>query len=393
MTLVRLERQDEDLALVFRLQHVIAGAIRYVRPKHAHIVKIDGWFGARWRCFAGSANGRDLHPDDRLAIPPFAPNRVLSEATYRRQGHVLQQIKPRRLHDRPIRPSRGMPLYLDERTPSGIFVWYSGNTATQDRASLMVYEVERDDEQRAWYAELQRREGTWTVSATVGTSVTEVGELETAYANALAPLVEHADDGARQRLRDLWQRALDAVMGPDVAQAMVLIDQYRSLKPGDRYIRLLHGRSLAGRRLFVAAEQELRAIEHQSSEAGWRSVWLSEWAELCDKRGDLAAGEAAYRELANLRPGETSSWIRLGACLATQGKLEEAEAIHRHATLQSGDPDEGYLNLGYVLRAAGRLEEAVEAFESALKLCRDYPEASAALADVRAALELRRRDP
>jgi cytochrome c-type biogenesis protein CcmH/NrfG len=37
----------------------------------------------------------------------------------------------------------------------------------------------------------------------------------------------------------------------------------------------------------------------------------------------------------------------------------------------------------------GRLEEAASAFESALELCPDYPEASRGLADVRRAMERR----
>lgn len=209
MLLIRLERKDDDAALLFRLQHIISGAVRYVRPRYAHIVKVDSWFGPRWRCFAGSVRGKDLHPEGRLVIPPFAPNRVASEATYQRQGDALKRIEPRRLHESPIRPTATMPLYLDERTPSGIFVWYSGNTASQDRASLMVYEVERGDEQRAWYAEFLRRDGTWTISTTIATSVTELNELETAYADRLAPLAPRADDKQRQLLQSLWQEALE----------------------------------------------------------------------------------------------------------------------------------------------------------------------------------------
>jgi len=393
MSLIRLERKDDDLALVFRLQHIISGAIRFARPKYAHIVKIDGWFGPRWRCFAGSPNGRDLHPEDRLAIPPFAPKRVVSEATYRREGDALKRIKPRSLHDHPIRPSQAMPFYLDERTPSGLFVWYSGNTVKQDRASLMVYEVEKDGAQRAWYAELRSVDGVWSISTAVGASVTEIDRLETAYDDALAPLFEHEDDTKRRELKLLWDRALDESNGPNVAHAAALIARYRAIKPDDKWIRLLHARNLTGRRLFLEAERELLFL--QRVDAGvpadrWRLVWLREWAEFCETSGDLAACEAAHREHASLDPDNTAGWIMLGACLATQGKLEEAEQIHRHATQLKGDPDEAYLNLGYVLRATGRLDEAATAFEKALELCPDYPEASAALADVRAALDLQR---
>src|SRR6185436_14437841 len=102
----------------------------------------------------------------------------------------------------------------------------------------------------------------------------EVGELETAYANRLAPLVPHADDERRKLLRSLWEQALDAAYSPDVAQATVLIDKYRSMEPDDPHIRLLNARNLAGRRLLTEAEQEFRAIERQSAEDRWRAVWL-----------------------------------------------------------------------------------------------------------------------
>lgn len=82
----------------------------------------------------------------------------------------------------------------------------------------------------------------------------------------------------------------------------------------------------------------------------------------------------------------------LGACLAAHGKHEEALAIHRHATELEGDPDEAFLNVGLILRAQGKLGDAAEAFESALRLCPDYPAASKALEDVRAALKLQEED-
>lgn len=142
--------------------------------------------------------------------------------------------------------------------------------------------------------------------------------------------------------------------------------------------------------MFTEAKEILHAIEHGSDRTGWRSVWLAEWARLCETRGDFAAAEAAYRELADLSSDNASGWIFLGTFLATRGMLDEAEAAHRRATQLEGDVDEAYHNLGLVLRARGRLEESAAAFERALELCPDYPAATAALSDVRAGLELRR---
>lgn len=390
MSLIRLKpHPDDDSALLFRLRHIIAGAVRYARAKHAHIVKIDNWFGSRWRCFAGSPNGKDLHPENRLAIPPFAPKRVVAEASYRRSGDELMRIAARRLHETKIVPSAAMPFYLDDRFPSGVFIWYSGNTANQDRGSLMVYEVQKDADQRAWYAELQKRDGVWSVSSAIGTSVNEIAELETAYGNRLAPLFRAAGDQEKFKDRALWQRALDATYGSDVATTTVLIEKYRARHPENSGIRLLHAMNLGDRRQFRAAEEAFREIERLDTSENWRRVWLREWASFNSRRRDEVLAEEAYREYTTLEPNHTAPWIFLGVCLARQGKLEEAESVHRHATTLEGDPDEAYLNLGFVLRARGRLEDAASAFEAALSLCPDYPEASAALSDVRAALELR----
>ena len=392
MALITLFGQDDDdPALLFRLQHIIAGAIRYGRPRHAHIVKIDNWFGPRWRCFAGSPGGADLHPEDRLAIPPFALNRVVSETTYVREGDHLSRVEPRSLHQDATASSRTIaPRYLDERSHSGVFVWYSGKTRRQDRASLMVYDVEKGGEQRAWYVELQKRGGTWTVATTIGTSQAEIEDLETSYGNRLARLLKHPADQEHEDDQSLWRLALEASLGPQVAKAAVLIQQYKARHPDSHPIRLLNARNLAHRRLFGAAEAEFRAVEHaDGADERWRSMWLHEWVEFCELRRDEVGLEAAYRELAMQLPGDTRYWILLGACLARQGKLEAAMEMHRRATTLAGDPDEAFLNLGLLLRAAGRFEEAADALQRALDLCSDDLTAADALADVREAMRLR----
>ena len=246
----------------------------------------------------------------------------------------------------------------------------------------MVYEVERGGDQRAWYVELQNRDGVWAVSDARGTSVDEIGRLETAYGDRLAPLFESPHED-----RLLWEQALEASYAPDIAQATVLIDAYRARHPDNLPIRLLHARNLAQRRHFGAAEEAFHALKPLWPESRQAS-WLQEWAEFCQLRGDEPGAEAAYRELVSLKPDQTHPWIMLGACLARQGKLQEAEAMHQQATELEGDPDEAYLNLGFVFRATARFKEAAAAFEQALQICPDFPEASEALADVRAALEL-----
>tara|TARA_R110002096_G_scaffold44526_6_gene120127 strand:- start:22810 stop:23994 length:1185 start_codon:yes stop_codon:yes gene_type:complete len=389
MPLIQLPRaEDDDPAFVFRVEHIFVGAVRFARPKHAHFTKIDNWFGVRWLCFAGNKRGKDIHEEDHLCVPPFAPKRVMAERTYCRHEQELERVKPIRLHDKPATATE--PLrYLDAIHASGLFCWHSGNTANQDRGSVMVYEVIEGEPQRAWHAEFQKRDGVWAVSSRVGTSTRELADLETSYEDRLEPLFQHSRDIKKQQVKKLWNKVL-AMSFDDgaVGQATVLISQYRAECPDNKYGRLINGRVLAQRRMFDEAEIEFRAIEGEMGGDKQRSIWLDEWATASELRGDLRSAESAYRELASNTPDETKHWVFLGGCLARQGKLEEAEAIHRQATELKGDPDEAYLNLGLVLRAQGRLQESAAAFGSALELCPDYTAASNALADVEAAIAI-----
>ena len=319
MTALSLRRRnDDDPALLFRLQHIISGAIRYGRPRHTHVVKIDNWFGKRWLCFAGTRGDEELRSETRLAVPPFAPNRVVAETTYLRRGNELSRIEVRPLHAEP--PSRD-PVYLEERVHSGVFVWYSGRTAEQDRCALMVYDVERGGEQRAWYAELHERGGTWTVASAVGTSVSEIEGLETSYADRLAPLSMHPADREHENDRRLWEKALAATYGPGVAKAGVLIRKYKARYPDNPGIRLLHARNLGERRLFGAAEAEFRASERYDAVCErWRVVWLREWVDFCELRRDEGRAEGAHRELVRHEPNHTGEWIPARRLPGTPGQ-------------------------------------------------------------------------
>jgi len=58
---------------------------------------------------------------------------------------------------------------------SGLFLWYSGETAKMDRASLMVYVVE-GDQAVPWYASFINRVG-WKVNKVKGISRAQFEEI------------------------------------------------------------------------------------------------------------------------------------------------------------------------------------------------------------------------
>jgi tetratricopeptide (TPR) repeat protein len=96
-------------------------------------------------------------------------------------------------------------------------------------------------------------------------------------------------------------------------------------------------------------------------------------------QADIEGAEHWYRRAIQALPTDATPYIFLGAMLAKNGRLDEAEACHREATgCSEGCIDEAYLNLGYVLRAKGQYLDALECFREALSrdpLDRDAQEA------------------
>jgi tetratricopeptide (TPR) repeat protein len=88
---------------------------------------------------------------------------------------------------------------------------------------------------------------------------------------------------------------------------------------------------------------------------------------LAQDQADIEAAEGWYRRAIQALPTDATACIYLGAMLAKNGRLDEAEACHREATgCPEGCIDEAYLNLGYVLRAKGQYLDALECFREAL---------------------------
>jgi Flp pilus assembly protein TadD len=121
---------------------------------------------------------------------------------------------------------------------------------------------------------------------------------------------------------------------------------------------------------------------------------LCDMGTLARRRGDRAAAELWFRKAIDDSPDDTHGYIYLGSMFARAGRLAEAEAIHRRATLcTSGCVDEAHLNLGFILRACGRYHEALQCIETALELDPEYEAAETARRDILRAIELRSAFP
>jgi hypothetical protein len=115
-------------------------------------VHIDHWFGERWLGFCGKLLGaagvRNRRLTSGLVCPPFHPNRVRSARQYRFDGGRFEFCEDVGALHR-YRPSE---QNLNNTLRRGrLYAWYSGDTATTDKAAVMVYLVQRKWS-TAWYA-------------------------------------------------------------------------------------------------------------------------------------------------------------------------------------------------------------------------------------------------
>lgn len=387
MPILRLSKHDaDDPALLFRLEHILDGVVRFGRPRCIHIVEIDQWFGPRWCGFAGTRDGVDVVELECLHRPPFTPGRVRNERTLWRRGDVAkEQRRAQRLHESTSDGSN-RSWRLDERGDTGVFVWYSGDTVAQDRAALMVYAIHGTD-QRAWYAGFRRDEGTWQTAETRGIDVAEIHALETACAGTLAALPRDDLWTTSRELAAQYRHARE-VQRREPALARVISEGILREYPDHAPTRIL----LAGILTDFAQHERARSLLEGIPPLPLSNARLDlvlTWGRLHAACGEMRAEEECLREATSLHPGWTGTWIMLGACLARQGRFEEALAIHRHAATLEGDPDEALLNIGLVLRGLGRLDEAADVLRESLELDPDVASTARALADVEAAIAWR----
>jgi tetratricopeptide (TPR) repeat protein len=104
--------------------------------------------------------------------------------------------------------------------------------------------------------------------------------------------------------------------------------------------------------------------------------------------GDFEQAAAWYRKTIETFPHDATGYVYLGCLLARQGRLLEAEEVHRAGTqCIEGCLDEAFLNLGFVLRAREQFEEAAECFREAIRQDPAYKAAKEALRDVVACIK------
>ncbi|MBC8070851.1 MAG: tetratricopeptide repeat protein [Deltaproteobacteria bacterium] len=377
---IALERKPEsDPAFLFRCEHIITGALRRAAAERVRVIEIDGWFGARWCGFAGTRDGQDVLDLERLRMPPFAFKRVRGERTFARRDRELIERRGGRLHPR-ARRSGIATLTTDGR--DRLFAWYSGGSARQDRAALMVYEMPYEHEHRAWYCGFVRKDGAWHVSETLGIDHPEIEALEHRYHGALELTPPDHNWMPGPPLRAVFDRAYAAWFAEQPALARHLAERLLVELPGQPAALWMLAHAQLGFRKVAASAQALRSIGKLAHVQG-RVFVAKAWAQYHGEIGDWRSEEACLREVVQLRPEDMDEWLALAFLLVRQRRLDEAIAILRHATTLPGEPEVAHAHLGFYLRSLGRFDEAIVECEATLAIHPRYRLPARVLRDIR----------
>jgi hypothetical protein len=165
------------VGFVSRVSGLAHGALGVSRAEKAIVVKIDGWFGAKWLGFSHKAMGVFGETmRDELAIPPFVPGRVVSEKTFiRKEARFVAVAGELALHINQPSEANARRKVGDSHHGVALF-WWTGDTLRSGQGALMAY-LPGSDGHVGWYAGLRRVEA-WEWAEIRGIGAAELTDLE-----------------------------------------------------------------------------------------------------------------------------------------------------------------------------------------------------------------------
>ena len=171
------------------INKIVAMLVFQYGIKEIRYIKIDNWFDHKWLNYSGKAvvhfdfgglkkfddrnnSALDSQWKEKITVPPFHPNRVVYER-YFRKTPVKNKVFEYAIHNK-INSNDNIHNRIDRYTSNGLFVWFSSNSAINQKGSLMIYRVQ-EEEIQTWYATFENK-GSWQLTRTKGIGLHELRE-------------------------------------------------------------------------------------------------------------------------------------------------------------------------------------------------------------------------
>ena len=137
-------QSDDSTDFVQQVELITHGVLCRYKPETFFLIKIDNWFGSKWLGFSGKALGAlgvwskpYDKPADNITIPPFVPNRVVSQRKF--VATAFEEIDGGGPVHKHIKSTHALHRKARLVLPNAALMWYSGNSSAAGRGAVMVY--------------------------------------------------------------------------------------------------------------------------------------------------------------------------------------------------------------------------------------------------------------
>ena len=171
---------DDSPEFVSLVEHAVNEILRRYSLKTLVLIKIDNWFGSRWLGFEGKALGlvgvalnTNKSLAGRIVIPPFVPERVLSQRRF--VAPEFDEVEAGQPIHKHIPSGQALLRKAALAAPDTALVWYSGKSKVNGRGSLMSY-LSLDSAYWPWFVELEQGDP-WRVTEIRGIKADDFSSL------------------------------------------------------------------------------------------------------------------------------------------------------------------------------------------------------------------------
>jgi len=181
---IKIESGDAN-DFIIDLNKIIGKLIDKKEINEVCLIRIKNWFDHKWLNYSGKSvvefrGGGGLIDSslnnewrEKITVPPFNPNRVLSELFFRIEP-THNKLFEKNLYKKK-ESNENIHNRISAYTKNGMFVWYSSNTEINQKGSLMIYIVQ-DDNIKTFYVSFVNSNG-WKINQTKDISATELENI------------------------------------------------------------------------------------------------------------------------------------------------------------------------------------------------------------------------
>jgi hypothetical protein len=169
-----LAEADDALPRIDKVQSLTVGLLQTYAPQSLILIKVDNFFSLRWLRFSGKALGAVGIWKKQLTIPPFVPNRIVSQQSF--VGRNFDEPAPSKAIHIQTRSMKALQRYTADVVDGAMVVWYSGQSNDSTQAAMMAH-IPTPDGYWPIYVRWVQRESSWRVIETLEINSTDVERL------------------------------------------------------------------------------------------------------------------------------------------------------------------------------------------------------------------------